>query len=228
MPRLHTRDDVMANVAKICAAVKGTKAGLPGMVRERLPPLRLLRRRLTLHSLTGPHRVPRVQHAGHHVRQGRDVRDSDDGAGPRDGGVRGGLQGGRGVGRLLPHRRAPRGAPGQEPVQHPRAHQRGRRGRPEVPQNPALEPHRGLVPRLEDPRHRGPQGPQDLADHLRRRQLPRDLARLRDEGRRAGGALPGLHVPSQGAAGDGCQDGERSRRETPAAWADAPGHRWRG
>ena len=46
MPRLHTRDDVMANVAKICAAVKGTKAGLPGMVRERCPPpvpLRLLR-----------------------------------------------------------------------------------------------------------------------------------------------------------------------------------------
>ena len=38
MPRLHTRDDVMANVAKICAAVKGTKAGLPGMVRERRPP----------------------------------------------------------------------------------------------------------------------------------------------------------------------------------------------
>ncbi len=31
MPRLHTRDDIMANVQKICDCVAGTKQGLPGM-----------------------------------------------------------------------------------------------------------------------------------------------------------------------------------------------------
>ena len=31
MPRLHTMDDVMKNAQKICAIVKGTKMGLPGM-----------------------------------------------------------------------------------------------------------------------------------------------------------------------------------------------------
>jgi len=31
MPRLHTQEDIMANVAKICGIVRGTKVGLPGM-----------------------------------------------------------------------------------------------------------------------------------------------------------------------------------------------------
>jgi amidase len=45
------------------------------------------------------------------------------------------------------------------------------------------------------------EGPKGLADHLRRRQLSRDLARLRDEGRRTDRTLPGLHVSGQGPAG---------------------------
>ena len=40
----------------------------------------------------------------------------------------------------------------------------------------------------------GPKGLKILAHHLRRRQLSGNLARLRDEGRRAHRALPGLHV----------------------------------
>jgi len=31
MPRLHTKDDIMKNVERICSLVKGTKCGLPGM-----------------------------------------------------------------------------------------------------------------------------------------------------------------------------------------------------
>lgn len=44
-------------------------------------------------------------------------------------------------------------------------------------------------------RLRWTKGPENQPDHLRRRQLPGDLARLRDEGRRTDRALPGLHVP---------------------------------
>ncbi len=43
--------------------------------------------------------------------------------------------------------------------------------------------------------------PGNCTYHLRRWQLPRDLARLRHEGRRADRALPGLHVPREGPAG---------------------------
>ena len=45
-----------------------------------------------------------------------------------------------------------------------------------------------------------PEGPEDQPDHLRRRQLSGDLARLRDEGRRTDRPLPGLHVSGEGAA----------------------------
>lgn len=31
MPRLHTRDQIMENVARICSLIEGTKRGLPGM-----------------------------------------------------------------------------------------------------------------------------------------------------------------------------------------------------
>ena len=54
----------------------------------------------------------------------------------------------------------------------------------------------------------GPEGSQDQPHHLRRRQLPGDLARLRDARRGADHPLPGLHVSGQGAADpDGQGDG---------------------
>ena len=76
---------------------------------------------------------------------------------------------------------------------------------------PAREaaPERGSAADARDGRA---QGPKDQPDHLRRRQLPRDLARLRDEGRGADRALPGLHVSRQGTAG-----GPRAPRARAAA-----------
>jgi amidase len=59
------------------------------------------------------------------------------------------------------------------------------------------------------------EGPKGLkvADHLRRRQLSGNLARLRHEGRRTDRALPGLHVSRQGPAGaDGQGDGLGQQR----------------
>jgi amidase len=44
------------------------------------------------------------------------------------------------------------------------------------------------------------EGAEDQPDHLRRRQLSRDLARLRHAGRRADHPLPGLHVPGERTA----------------------------
>ncbi len=55
-------------------------------------------------------------------------------------------------------------------------------------------------------RLRRPERHEGQPDHLRRRQLPRNLAGLRDEGCRADHPLPGLYVPGQGAAGDDVQN----------------------
>ncbi|MNG04429.1 hypothetical protein D3C84_875590 [compost metagenome] len=109
------------------------------------------------------------------------------------------------VGRVLAHRRAPRGAPEQGALQHADPHEQPGRDRPEVPQDHAVGAHRGLVPGRLHLRERRPQGHEDEPDHLRRRQLPRDLARLRDARGRAHHPLPGLHVPGQGAADHGLQ-----------------------
>ena len=66
-------------------------------------------------------------------------------------------------------------------------------------------PDRRLVSGQLHLRLRRAEGAEDQPDHLRRRQLPGDLARLRHARRRADRPLPGLHVSGQGAADHGRQ-----------------------
>ena len=75
------------------------------------------------------------------------------------------------------------------------------RDRPEVPQDHALGADRGLVPGQLHLCLGRTEGPEDQPDHLRRRQLSGNLARLRDARCGADRSLPGLHVPGQGPAG---------------------------
>ena len=119
--------------------------------------------------------------------------------------LRRGLPPQQGLGRLLADRRTARGASQQGAVQHADPDERPGQDRPEVPQDHALVPHRRLVSGQLHLRLRRPQGDEGQPDHLRRRQLPRDLARLRHARGRADRPLPGLHVPGQGAADHGRQ-----------------------
>ena len=119
--------------------------------------------------------------------------------------------------------------PEEGALQHADPDERPGRDRAEVSQDHAVGADRGLVSGQLHLRLGRAEGAEGQPDHLRRRQLSRDLARLRHEGRRADRALPGLHVSGQGAAGDhGQGDGLGEQRAMspsptpPASTASTP------
>ena len=166
---------------------------------------------------------PEYSHPRHHVRLQGDVRNGLGRARRGDGDFRGSLPQGEGLGRLLAHRRTARGASEEGALQHAHPDERQGRDRAEISQDHALGADRRLVSGQLHLRLRRARRVSRSPDHLRRRQLSGNLARLRDEGRRADRALPGLHVSGQGPAdhhGQGDGLGEQlsmSRSPTPPA-----------